>query len=73
MSALHAIDLDAQNPNTLPGIVAAFIGPVLRLRASSEGEYSRCSLRASCTTPRRKPTKCCGSTSTHWSTLSLTP
>ena len=39
LSALHAIALDAENPNTLPAIIAAFIGPVLRLRASNEGEY----------------------------------
>jgi AcrR family transcriptional regulator len=39
MSALQAIALDAQNPNTLPAIIEAFIGPVLRLRASHEGEY----------------------------------
>lgn len=39
VAALRAVPLEASNPNTLPAIIDAFIGPVLRLRASSEGEY----------------------------------
>jgi AcrR family transcriptional regulator len=39
VNRLHAIDLDALNPSTLPAIIEAFIGPVLKLRASNEGEY----------------------------------
>ncbi len=36
---LQAINLAPQDPKTLPAIIEAFIGPVLRLRSSSEGEY----------------------------------
>ena len=36
---LQAITLAPQDPKTLPAIIEAFIGPVLRLRSSSEGEY----------------------------------
>ncbi len=39
VNALRAVPLDAGDPNTLPAIIEAFIGPVLRLRSSSEGEY----------------------------------
>ena len=39
VARLHAVPLDAENPKTLPDIIEAFIGPVLRLRSSSEGEY----------------------------------
>lgn len=39
VNALRAVPLDADNPRTLPAIIEAFIGPVLRLRGSSEGEY----------------------------------
>ena len=39
LHALRAIDIDPQDATTLPRIVDAFTGPVLRLRASSEGEY----------------------------------
>jgi AcrR family transcriptional regulator len=39
VNALRAVPLDANDPTTLPAIIEAFIGPVLRLRASSEGEY----------------------------------
>ena len=39
VAALRTVPLDASNPNTLPAIIEAFIGPVLRLRSSSEGEY----------------------------------
>ena len=39
VNALRAVPLDAGNPGTLPAIIEAFIGPVLRLRSSSEGEY----------------------------------
>ncbi len=37
--ALKNVGLDPQDANTLPRIIDAFVGPVLRLRASSEGEY----------------------------------
>ncbi len=39
VNALRAVPLDADDPNTLLAIIEAFIRPVLRLRASSEGEY----------------------------------
>ena len=39
MNALRAVPLDALDTTTLPAIIEAFIGPVLKLRASSEGEY----------------------------------
>lgn len=39
VNGLRAVTLDPQNPQTLPAIIASFIGPVLRLRSSSEGEY----------------------------------
>ena len=39
MHALRSIAIDSQDASTLPRIVDAFTGPVLRLRASSEGEY----------------------------------
>ncbi len=39
VARLRAVPLDAQDPRTLPAIIEAFIGPVLRLRSSSEGEY----------------------------------
>ena len=37
--ALKKVGIDPQDANTLPRIIDAFVGPVLRLRASSEGEY----------------------------------
>ena len=37
--ALKSVDIDPKDTNTLPRIIDAFVGPVLRLRASSEGEY----------------------------------
>lgn len=39
LAELHRIPDDAQDPCTLARIVEAFVGPVLRLRASAEGEY----------------------------------
>ncbi len=39
VNSLRAITLDADDPGTLPAIIEAFIGPVLRLRISNEGEY----------------------------------
>jgi len=39
LAALRAIPLDPADPQTLARIVAAFTGPVLRLRASAEGEF----------------------------------
>ncbi len=39
VNALHSITLDADDTGTLPAIIEAFIGPVLRLRGSNEGEY----------------------------------
>ena len=37
--ALKQVGIDPQDAHTLPRIIDAFVGPVLRLRASSEGEY----------------------------------
>ncbi len=39
VARLRAVPLDAKSPKTLPAIIEAFIDPVLRLRASNEGEY----------------------------------
>jgi len=39
LAALAAVDQDPQQPETLPRIIEAFVGPVLKLRASAEGEY----------------------------------
>ncbi len=39
LTELHSIPDDPQDPRTLARIVEAFVGPVLRLRASAEGEY----------------------------------
>jgi AcrR family transcriptional regulator len=39
LAALAAVDQDPQQPETLPRIIDAFVGPVLKLRASPEGEY----------------------------------
>ena len=39
LAALQAVSHDPQDPETLGRIIEAFTGPVLRLRASSEGEY----------------------------------
>ena len=39
LAALRAVPVDPADPQTLPRIVAAFTAPVLRLRASAEGEY----------------------------------
>ena len=39
LAELQAVSRDPSNPNTLEGIIRAFTGPVIRLRASSEGEY----------------------------------
>lgn len=39
LAALRAVPVDPADPRMLPGIVEAFIRPVLRLRASAEGEY----------------------------------
>jgi len=36
---LQNVDNDPADPATLPRIIEAFIGPVMRLRASAEGEY----------------------------------
>ncbi len=39
LAALQAVSHDPADPQTLPRIVVAFVGPVLKLRASPEGEY----------------------------------
>lgn len=39
VSGLSALDNDPADPETLPRIIGAFIGPVLALRSSPEGEY----------------------------------
>ena len=39
LSALQAISRDPQDPKTLHRIISAFTGPVLKLRATPEGEY----------------------------------
>ena len=39
LAELHRIPDAAHDPHTLARIVEAFVGPVLRLRASAEGEY----------------------------------
>ncbi len=39
LAALRSIKNDPDDPLTLPRIIEAFVGPVLRLRASAEGEY----------------------------------
>ena len=39
LAGLRAVDNDPADPRTLPRIIEAFIGPVLALRASAEGEY----------------------------------
>ncbi len=39
LTALRSIRKDPADPQTLPRIIEAFVGPVLRLRASAEGEY----------------------------------
>jgi AcrR family transcriptional regulator len=39
LQALQGICIDPHDAHTLPRIIDAFVGPVLRLRASSEGEY----------------------------------
>jgi AcrR family transcriptional regulator len=39
LAELHRIPDAPQDPRTLMHIVGAFVGPVLRLRASAEGEY----------------------------------
>ncbi len=39
MARLAAVRIDPADPRTLPRIIEAFIGPVLELRASAEGEY----------------------------------
>jgi AcrR family transcriptional regulator len=39
LAGLRAVRIDPADPRTLPSIIKAFIGPVLALRASSEGEY----------------------------------
>ena len=39
LQALKNVTGDPLAPDTLPRIINAFIGPVLRLRASAEGEY----------------------------------
>lgn len=39
LQALKNVGIDPADANTLPRIIDAFVGPVLRLRASSEGEY----------------------------------
>lgn len=39
LAALQATPRDPADPQTLPRIIEAFVGPVLRLRASAEGEY----------------------------------
>ena len=39
LAALAAVDHDPRQAATLPRIIEAFVGPVLKLRASAEGEY----------------------------------
>ena len=39
LAALRSASHDASDPQSLPLIIEAFTGPVLRLRASAEGEY----------------------------------
>jgi AcrR family transcriptional regulator len=39
LAGLRAVPIDPADPRTLPRIIEAFIGPVLALRASPEGEY----------------------------------
>ena len=39
LSALQAVSHDPQDPETLPRIIEAFTLPVIKLRASPEGEY----------------------------------
>ena len=39
LAALQSVSHDPRDPETLRRIIDAFTGPVLRLRASSEGEY----------------------------------
>lgn len=39
LTALRGIRIDPSEPLTLARIIEAFVGPVLRLRASAEGEY----------------------------------
>jgi AcrR family transcriptional regulator len=39
LAGLRAVPIDPVDPRTLPRIIEAFIGPVLALRASPEGEY----------------------------------
>ncbi|MFT3816812.1 MAG: TetR/AcrR family transcriptional regulator [Rubrivivax sp.] len=39
LARLRAVPIDPADPRTLPRIIEAFIGPVLELRASAEGEY----------------------------------
>jgi AcrR family transcriptional regulator len=39
LQALNKVAIDPHDARTLPRIIDAFVGPVLRLRASSEGEY----------------------------------
>lgn len=39
LQELRTVTCDPVDAHTLPRIIAAFIGPVLRLRASEEGEY----------------------------------
>jgi AcrR family transcriptional regulator len=39
LQALRQVECDPLDPRTLPRIIEAFTGPVLRLRASTEGEY----------------------------------
>lgn len=39
LQELQRAQSDPHDPHTLPRIIQAFVGPVLRLRASSEGEY----------------------------------
>jgi AcrR family transcriptional regulator len=39
LQALQAVSTTPADDSTLPRIIEAFVGPVLKLRASSEGEY----------------------------------
>ena len=39
LAGLRAVTIDPADSRTLPRIIEAFIGPVLALRASAEGEY----------------------------------
>lgn len=39
LAALAAVDQDPRQAGTLPRIIEAFVAPVLKLRASAEGEY----------------------------------